>query len=60
MMDDADRRRDEAEVLASMFPDIFIEVSSSEWMFHRSGAASEGEIATLSIRLPSDYFLLAS
>jgi len=55
MMDDADRRRDEAEVLASMFPDIFIEVSSSEWMFHRSGAASEGEIATLSIRLPSDY-----
>jgi len=49
---DAERRRDEAEALASMFGDEFLELSSNEWVLCCNGTATNGQ---LTILLPDDY-----
>eukprot|EP00927_Polykrikos_kofoidii_P042655 TRINITY_DN36696_c0_g1_i1.p1 TRINITY_DN36696_c0_g1~~TRINITY_DN36696_c0_g1_i1.p1 ORF type:complete len:362 (-),score=52.85 TRINITY_DN36696_c0_g1_i1:105-1133(-) len=49
-MDDVSRRKDEAEVLASMYYTEFFRMSANEWVLRHSSAEAE-----LTIRLPDDY-----
>eukprot|EP00416_Gambierdiscus_australes_P032010 CAMPEP_0171091538 /NCGR_PEP_ID=MMETSP0766_2-20121228/33915_1 /TAXON_ID=439317 /ORGANISM="Gambierdiscus australes, Strain CAWD 149" /LENGTH=281 /DNA_ID=CAMNT_0011549653 /DNA_START=54 /DNA_END=899 /DNA_ORIENTATION=+ len=50
---DADRRRDEANVMAAMYGQDFVEISPTEWLF--SYSLGKGVAGEMRMSLPDDY-----
>lgn len=50
---DADRRRDEAEAMAAMYPLNFVKVSEREWLFRYDLAC--GVVGEMGMKLPRNY-----